>query len=74
MLDHVRNTLKVHILAIEFPGYGIYPGKPNAENIMEDSLTVWNFLINEIGLTNKDIILFGRSLGSGPATELAAYV
>jgi hypothetical protein len=37
-------TLKMHVLAIEYPGYGIYPGSPNAEGILEDALTVWNYL------------------------------
>jgi|LauGreDrversion4_2_1035121.scaffolds.fasta_scaffold379430_1 hypothetical protein len=31
MLDYVRSLLKVHVLAIEYPGYGIYDGSPNAE-------------------------------------------
>ena len=61
-------------MAIEYPGYGIYPGKPTAEGILEDALTVWDYLTQKIGLSNKDIILFGRSLGTGPATELAAFV
>ena len=50
MLDHLRNTLKIHVLAIEFPGYGIYPGKPNAEVILEDAIAVWNYLTKEIGV------------------------
>lgn len=62
------------MLAIEYPGYGIYPGSPSAEAILEDALTVWEYLTLQMGLSNKDIILFGRSLGTGPATELAAYV
>ena len=74
LLDHLRNNLKIHVLAIEFPGYGIYPGKPSAEAILEDSLSVWEYLTSRVGLKPSDIILFGRSLGTGPATELAAYV
>ena len=44
LLDHLKNSLKVHVLAIEYPGYGIYPGTPSAEAILEDALTVWDYL------------------------------
>lgn len=72
LLNHLRNTLKLHVLAVEFQGYGIYPGTPSAKAILEDSNTVFDFLTDTCGWKSKDIILFGRSLGTGPATELAA--
>jgi hypothetical protein len=67
----------MHVLALEYPGYGIYPGSPSAEGILEDAICVWEYLTDpdgDIKYNPKDIILFGRSLGTGPATELAAYV
>jgi hypothetical protein len=42
--------LKIHVLAIEYPGYGIYPGSPCAESILEDALSVWEYFTKEIGL------------------------
>jgi hypothetical protein len=30
LLDYVRSLLRVHVLAIEYPGYGIYDGQPDA--------------------------------------------
>ena len=72
LLNHIRNTLKIHIVAVEFPGYGIYPGSPCSKNILEDANTVFDYLVNNVGWKSKDIILFGRSLGTGPATELAS--
>ena len=44
LMDHLRSSLRVHVLAIEYPGYGIYPGKTTAEGIMDDSLSVWEYL------------------------------
>ena len=26
LMDHMRTTLMVHVLGVEYPGYGIYPG------------------------------------------------
>jgi len=70
-MDHLRTTLKVHVMAIEYPGYGIYPGSTTAEVILEDGYRVISYLRETMGVGVKDMILFGRSLGTGPATELA---
>jgi hypothetical protein len=58
---------------VEYPGYGIYKGKPNAKQILEDSLIVYDFLANEMGFEKEQIFVFGRSIGTGPATYLAAH-
>ena len=31
LLDYIRTLLKVHVIAVEYPGYGIYDGYPNAD-------------------------------------------
>jgi len=31
LLIFVRDMLKVHVLAMEYPGYGIYDGNPDAD-------------------------------------------
>jgi len=72
LLDILKNQLKVHIIAIEYPGYGIYEGKPSAEKILEDSDFVMSFIIKMLGIKANDIIIFGRSIGSGPATYIAS--
>ena len=38
----------------------------------KDSIGVYNFLINECNLKPEKILVLGRSIGSGPATYLAA--
>lgn len=40
--------------------------------IEKDALTVFDYFIKEIGIDEKDIIVCGRSIGSGPAVYLAA--
>lgn len=74
MLDHLRSSLKINILAVEYPGYGIYKdiGGCNADKITDDAALVFSFIIKETQLKQKDVLLFGRSMGSGPATYLAA--
>jgi pimeloyl-ACP methyl ester carboxylesterase len=72
LLDHLRLTLLVHIIAVEYPGYGIYTGSPSASAITSDAVCVFDFLTDVLGINPRNIIVFGRSIGSGPATYLAA--
>ena len=57
---------------MEYPGYGIYKGSPSAERIEIDASIVFSFITEEIGIRAEDILIMGRSIGSGPATYLAS--
>ena len=74
MSDHLRSALQVNVLAVEYPGYGVYldETKTSEEKILRDAEIVYKFVQDEGGLRQKDIFLMGRSLGSGPAIHLAA--
>lgn len=60
------------MLAVEYPGYGLYKGNPSEESILEDAEAVYEYLTQEMNLDPKNMIVFGRSIGSGPATWLAS--
>lgn len=45
--------------------------KPSEEYLYNDIECVYNYLINELNIESKNIIVFGRSLGSGPSCYLA---
>jgi len=64
--------LKADVISVEYPGYGVYEGDTNAKTILEDAEIVFDFLTAEMGVNPQNIIAFGRSIGSGPATHLAA--
>jgi len=68
----LTEELQVHVIAMEYPGYGIYPGTPDADRICDDAVNVYDYLVKVLKWEEKDIILFGRSIGSGPATHVAA--
>ena len=70
IIDMLRSVLHIHVLAVEYPGYGVYNGKPSAEGILNDAECVYSFVLS-IGIKPEDILVFGRSIGSGPATFLA---
>jgi len=67
------SEMKMHVMAVEYPGYGLYKtSKPDEEKIKNDADTVYDYLTEVCGVREKDIILFGRSMGSGPSSYLAS--
>ena len=65
-------TYKCSVLAVEYPGYGIYRTETaDAETLMINAQLVIQYLIEVQKYSEKDIILIGRSMGSGPACALA---
>ena len=72
LLAFVKDMLKVHVLAMEYPGYGVYEGEPDADQIALDAQNVYDYLTIVQKIPHEAIILFGRSIGSGPASLLAS--
>lgn len=72
LLSFIKDMMKVHVLAMEYPGYGVYEGEPDANQIGLDAQNVFDFLTRVQGLKEDQIILFGRSIGSGPASIVAS--
>jgi len=68
----LRDILGMHVIAVEYPGYGISDGEPN-ENTLDDSLRrVCTFLHEHLNWPKNSIILVGRSIGTGPAVKIAS--
>ena len=44
----------------------------NEENILDDALYVYDYINKVLGVEEKNIIFFGRSMGSGPATHVSS--
>ena len=66
--------LESHILVIEYPNYGLYKGRSCDEsNIYQDALDIYDFLVHVLDLGPDQILVFGRSIGSGPSTYLARH-
>lgn len=71
-LNIMRCVLDVNIIAPEYPGYGIYPGEATCNKILTDALVLYKFLQNTLHMNVKDLVIIGRSIGSGPASWLAS--
>ena len=72
LLHLIGQKLQMHVLAVEYPGYGLYKNvKPDEEKMKEDALIVYDYLTTVVGLSESNIIVFGRSMGSGPSSYVA---
>ncbi len=54
----------------EYRGYGGNPGKPDETGLTADARAVLNYLAGA-GISGDRLILFGESLGGGPAVKMA---
>jgi acetyl esterase/lipase len=62
----------MNVLIVEYPGYSIYKGEKSADAVLEDSVAVFDFLTENLKVEAENIIVFGRSIGSAPATYLCS--
>jgi len=62
-------------MAIEYPGYGNYKFVKDcsADLILEDAEFAYSFVTKQLGFKDKNIIVAGRSLGTGPASYIASH-
>ena len=68
-LNHFKD-MDVNFLIIAWRGFSGNDGKPSEENLYIDGNSSIKWLKN-LGLSEKDIIIYGESLGTGVATEIA---
>ena len=59
------------VLLVSYRGYGDNPGQPTEQNLISDSALALEWLFKKEGISSKEVILFGESLGSGVAIALA---
>lgn len=60
------------LAAVDYPGYGLSSGKPTEKGCYRNVHRLYDWLIAERGFAPQDIIVYGFSIGTGSATELAA--
>lgn len=63
--EHLSNKLQVNIVAYDYQGYGKSEGTCSEQNCYEDLESVINYLVNDNNVNKENIILIGRSLGTG---------
>lgn len=67
----LSKALGANLLAYDYSGYGLSTGEPCEENCYADITAAYQYLLDVRKINPKNIILYGRSLGSGPSCFLA---
>jgi len=60
-----------NVFAYDYRGYGTSDGKPSEWNAYQDADAAYQYLTQQLKIPPEQIILYGRSVGGGSATELA---
>ncbi len=60
------------VFAVEYPGYGLNGGQPSEKGIYDMTQAGLNYLRDVRQVPLRNVIAYGRSLGGGPAVELAS--
>ena len=67
----IFNQLSLDVLIFDYRGFGKSSGSPDEEGTYKDAAAIWQYLTTPREYTQTEIIIFGRSLGSGVASWLA---
>ena len=60
------------MIAYDYPGYGLSEGKPSEEGCYDAVEAVYDYVVNQLGRNPVEVIMWGRSLGTGPSLFLAS--
>jgi len=60
------------VLLMNYRGYGLSEGKPSEKTLFDDALYIYDRITGEFSIQPENVILFGRSLGSGVAVYVAS--
>lgn len=60
------------VFSYDYRGYGTSQGTPTESNVYRDIDAAYNYLTQQLGVPPNRIIVYGRSVGSGPAVDLAS--
>jgi fermentation-respiration switch protein FrsA (DUF1100 family) len=61
-----------NVLAYDYQGYGTSEGKPSERHAYQDEEAAYDYLVATLKIPPDRIIIFGKSVGTGPAVYLAA--
>lgn len=72
-LDSIKifHDLGLSVLIFDYRGYGRSEGEPTENGTYLDAEAAWDFLVKDKKIDPLRIVIFGRSLGSAVAAELA---
>lgn len=71
-LIDLLHSLGLPVLIFDYRGFGRSSGSPSESGTYRDGEAAWHFLVQSRGYDPGDIVIWGKSLGGGIASYLAA--
>lgn len=68
----IFNRLGFSVLIIDYQGYGKSEGTVGETRMYEDGRSAYRYLVEQRGYRERDIVVFGRSLGGAVAARIAS--
>jgi fermentation-respiration switch protein FrsA (DUF1100 family) len=68
------HALGLNLLAFDYRGYGESDGVPGESGLYKDADASYRYLREDLGVASDKIVIFGHSLGSAVAVDLASRV
>jgi fermentation-respiration switch protein FrsA (DUF1100 family) len=72
LFSSLSSALKVNILCYDYIGYGVNQDTPSEQGCIDAITAAWNFLTITKEFSQCNILMYGRSIGTGPTVHLAA--
>ncbi|EKX35396.1 hypothetical protein GUITHDRAFT_60584, partial [Guillardia theta CCMP2712] len=70
--EYLRQALQCHVLVPEYPGYGACKGCPSSKGLNESVMAACLWAADFLSLQPQQIVIWGRSIGTGPAFHVAS--
>ena len=72
-LENIRQLYQrgISVMIFDYRGYGQSTGEPSEAGLYQDALASYDYLIQQRRISPERLIIFGRSLGSSVAGEVA---
>lgn len=71
-LSYIEEVNAASFLFMNYRGYGGSSGQPTEQGLLEDALSIYDYVVKEYHISPSNIYLIGRSLGSSIASYVAS--
>lgn len=65
---------RIHIVAIDYRGFGTSTGAPSEEGLLIDAVTLIDWAMKEAGIPPSRIVIWAQSIGTAVATTLVEHM
>ena len=69
-LIDLGTQLRCDVISFDYTGYGLSNGKPSLSYLIENIQTIMTYILQELKVPEKNIVLFGHGLGAIPSLYL----